>query len=113
MADDCIFCKITAKEIPVEVLYEDDEFIAFRDVNPQAPVHALVVPKRHYATIMDMDEPGILGRAMAACLEVARKTGVTEDGFRTVINCRDDGGQTVYHVHIHVLGGRFLAWPPG
>ena len=113
MADDCIFCKIAAKQVPVDLLFEDDEFVAFRDINPQAPVHALVLPKQHYPTIMDMDEPGILGRAMSVCLEVARRTGVTDDGFRTVINCRDDGGQTVYHVHIHVMGGRFLAWPPG
>ena len=113
MSADCIFCKIAGKQIPVEALYEDDEFIAFRDLNPQAPVHVLVIPKAHFATIMDITDPGLLGRAVIACQEVARRTGMTEDGFRTVINTRDDGGQTVYHVHIHVLGGRFMAWPPG
>lgn len=113
MVDDCIFCKIAAKQIPVDALYEDDEFIAFRDVNPQAPVHILVVTKQHFPTILDMDDPALLGRAMAASLEVVRRNGLEEDGFRIVINCRDDGGQTVYHVHIHVMGGRFLAWPPG
>jgi histidine triad (HIT) family protein len=113
MAEDCIFCKIAKHDIPVEALYEDDEFIAFRDANAQAPVHVLLIPKQHFPTVMEMDDPGVLGRAMSACLEIARRTGVSEEGFRTVINCRDDGGQTVYHVHIHVLGGRFLAWPPG
>jgi histidine triad (HIT) family protein len=113
MSDDCIFCKIASKQIPVDPLYEDDEFIAFRDAQPHAPVHALVIPKQHVPTIVDMDDPGLLGRLMAAALEVARRTGVSEDGFRTVINCRDDGGQTVYHVHVHVMGGRFMSWPPG
>lgn len=113
MSQDCIFCKIAAKEISVEPVYEDAEFVAFRDQNPQAPVHALVIPKAHYATIMDIDDAGVMGRALKAVQQTAEALGLAEEGFRTVINCRENGGQTVYHVHIHVLGGRFMQWPPG
>ena len=113
MNENCIFCKIANKQIPVEPVYEDDEFLAFRDANPQAPVHVLLVPKAHYPTILDMKDEGLLGRAMLAACEIARRQKVDESGFRTVINCRDDGGQTVYHLHIHVMGGRFMSWPPG
>lgn len=113
MAQDCIFCKIASKEIPVTPVYEDEEFLAFRDLNPQAPIHVLVIPKTHYATILDVEEAGILGRALQAVQQTASALGLTEEGFRTVINCLENGGQTVYHLHFHVLGGRFMQWPPG
>lgn len=113
MSDKCIFCRIADGEIPVEAIYEDDEFIAFHDRNPQAPEHALVVTRAHYETFLDIADPGLLGRMMIAAQETARRLDLADSGFRTVINTRDDGGQTVYHVHVHVLGGRFLSWPPG
>ena len=113
MADDCIFCKIARGEIKANVVYEDQEFLAFRDLNAQAPVHILVIPREHYPTVMDVEDSGALGRALKVVQAVARQEDVHETGFRTVINNRDDGGQTVYHLHIHILGGRFLSWPPG
>ncbi len=113
MPHDCIFCRIGSGEIPVQPLYEDEEFLAFRDQNPQAPVHVLVIPRAHYETVLDVADAGVLGRALVAVGEVARRTGIADEGFRTVVNCRDNGGQTVYHLHFHVLGGRFLQWPPG
>lgn len=113
MTDDCVFCKIATKLIPVDPLYEDDEFIAFRDLNPQAPVHVLLIPKAHYDTVMDVADSTILGRALFAVGETAKRLNLQETGFRTVVNCREDGGQTVYHLHFHILGGRFMSWPPG
>ena len=113
MTDDCIFCKIGAKQIPVDAVYEDDEFLAFRDLNPQAPVHVLLIPKAHYPTLMEMEDVGVMGRALKAVQQAAAQLGLAEEGFRTVLNCRDNGGQTVYHVHFHILGGRFMQWPPG
>ncbi len=113
MPDNCIFCKIGRSEIPVELIYQDDEFIAFHDLNPQAPVHALVIPKAHYETILEVSDAGVLGRGLMAVSETARLLKLDRSGFRTVINCRDDGGQTVYHLHFHVLGGRYMTWPPG
>ena len=113
MPDECIFCKIATRQIPVEPIYEDEEFLAFHDLNKQAPVHVLLIPKEHYATILDVEDAGLLGRAMLAVAETAHRLNVAEEGFRTVINCRDNGGQTVYHLHFHILGGRFMQWPPG
>lgn len=113
MTDDCIFCKIASKQIPVSPVYEDDEFIAFHDLNKQAPVHVLIIPKQHLPTLADVTDAGLLGRAMVAANEVARRMNVHDSGYRVVVNCRDDGGQTVYHLHVHVFGGRFLQWPPG
>ena len=113
MPDDCIFCKIAAKQIPVEPVYEDDEFLAFRDLNPQAPVHVLLIPKAHHETIMDVADAGAMGRALQAVQKTATALGLADEGFRTVINCRENGGQTVYHLHFHLLGGRFMQWPPG
>ena len=113
MSEDCIFCKIASKQIPVEPVYEDDEFIAFNDLNKQAPVHVLVIPKAHYPTILDVEDAGVLARAMRVACEIAKQQNVADSGFRIVTNCRDDGGQSVYHLHIHVMGGRFLSWPPG
>ena len=113
MVDDCIFCKIASGQIPAQLIYENEEFVAFRDLNPQAPVHALVIPRAHYGTVLDVEEAGVLGRGLQAVTRTAEALGLTEEGFRVVINCRDNGGQTVYHLHFHLLGGRFMQWPPG
>ena len=112
-SDECIFCKIATGAIPVEPVYEDAEFVAFRDLNPQAPIHVLLIPRQHYPTILDMQEEGAMGRALQAVQKTATRLGLAEEGFRTVINCRENGGQTVYHLHFHILGGRFMQWPPG
>ena len=113
MGEECIFCRIGSSQTQVEAVYEDDDVIAFRDREPQAPVHALVIPKRHYETVMDVEDVGALGRIMQGVQRTAKILGLEDEGFRTVINCRENGGQTVYHLHIHLLGGRFLQWPPG
>ncbi len=113
---DCIFCKIAQKEIPSTAVYEDDDVIAFRDIEPQAPVHILVIPKRHIGSIMDFG-PG--DKALAAHIlvdvvpRVAKEQGLAEKGFRVVTNIGDEGGQTVKHLHVHILGGRSMQWPPG
>lgn len=113
MAEGCIFCRIGAGQIPVEPVYEDQEFIAFPDAHPQAPVHVLVIPRAHFETFMAVDDEALLGRAMGVIQEVARRTNIADPGFRAVVNCGGDGGQTVYHLHWHVMGGRFMQWPPG
>ncbi|MCG5509383.1 histidine triad nucleotide-binding protein [Ectothiorhodospira lacustris] len=112
---DCIFCKIADGKIPADIVYQDDRVVAFRDLNPQAPLHVLVIPRQHFDTIADMAQAdmALVGHMQWVGLEVARQAGVVEDGFRTVINCNADGGQSVYHLHMHVLGGRQMAWPPG
>ena len=112
---DCIFCKIAAGEIPAELIYEDDMVVGFRDLNPQAPTHVLLIPRRHIATLNDLqpeDEP-LLGRLYTAAAAVARQEGLADKGYRTLVNCNDDGGQTVFHLHLHLLGGRRMGWPPG
>ena len=112
---DCIFCKIASGEIPADKLYEDDQVVAFRDLNPQAPTHALVIPKEHIATPNDLDDSnhGVMGRLFLAAQAVAAELGLADDGYRTVVNCNNHGGQTVYHIHLHLLGGRQMTWPPG
>lgn len=112
---DCIFCKMVAREIDTEVVYESDSVFAFRDVNPQAPVHVLVIPKRHVATLDELsdDDTPIAGELMLAASEIARQEGLTADGYRVVSNCGEHGGQSVFHIHLHVLGGRQMRWPPG
>jgi histidine triad (HIT) family protein len=112
---DCIFCKIVAGEIPGKKIYEDDEFLAFHDVNAQAPVHFLVIPKRHIRNIMELEsgDSGLAGRLLYRAQALAAELGCGEKGARFVINCKSDGGQTVDHLHCHVLGGRPLGWPPG
>ncbi len=112
-AEKCIFCKIARGEIKVDPIFENSEFVSFRDQNPQAPVHVLLIPKTHYETILDINDEGLLGRAIQAVQTSAAKLGLAQGGFRTVINTREDGGQTVYHVHFHILGGRYMQWPPG
>ena len=112
---DTIFSKIIAGEIPADIVYEDDDVIAFRDINPQAPTHVLVIPRVPIATINDLeaDQAGIIGRMYLAAAAIARNEGIAESGYRTVMNCNRDGGQTVFHIHLHLLGGRALTWPPG
>jgi len=112
---DCIFCKIIKGEIPANKVYEDEEFLAFHDINPQAPLHLLVIPKKHIRNIMEVDaaDTALLGRLLFKAQELAQSNGCAEKGARFVINCKSDGGQTVDHIHCHVLGGRFMTWPPG
>jgi histidine triad (HIT) family protein len=111
----CLFCKIINREIPAKIVYEDDAVLAFEDINPQAPVHLLIIPKKHIATTLDMteDDHVLIGRLLATANHLAMEKGVAEQGFRTVINCNRDAGQTVFHVHLHLLGGRPMSWPPG
>ena len=112
---DCLFCRIVAGEIPSDRVFEDDEVIAFRDINPRAPVHVLVIPRRHIASAADLGEADgpLLGRLFAAAARIAGETGITEGGFRIVTNVGRGAGQSVDHLHFHVLGGRKLGWPPG
>jgi histidine triad (HIT) family protein len=111
---DCLFCKIAAGTIPVTRLYEDEQVVAFPDINPQAPVHALVIPKRHIASLAQTSsgDAALLGHLLNAAAEVARLQGLA-NGYRIVINTGADGGQTVEHLHLHLLGGRHMEWPPG
>lgn len=111
----CFFCKIANKEVEAEILYEDQELIAFQDINPQAPAHALIIPKKHIATLNDAtDEDAlILGKLQICAKNIAKELGHAEDGYRVVINCNGHGGQTVYHIHLHLIAGRQLGWPPG
>jgi histidine triad (HIT) family protein len=115
MSEACLFCKIVQKEIDAEILYEDDSVTAFRDVNPQAPVHVLIVPKTHIATVNDFraEHRELLSQLMLAASKIARDQGVEEDGYRLVLNCQEGAGQSVFHVHMHLLGGRRMSWPPG
>ncbi len=112
---DCIFCKIAAGEIPAAKLYDDGEVLAFRDINPEAPVHLLVIPRRHIATRNDLTEAdaALIGRLYLAAKRLAAESGVADSGYRTVINCNRDAGQIVFHIHMHLLAGRELGWPPG
>lgn len=111
----CLFCKIIAGEIPAVRVYEDDQVIAVNDINPQAPMHVLVVPKRHIATLNDVShaDEGLLGAMVRVAAKVAKQHGHDGPGFRSVFNCNAQAGQTVFHIHLHVLGGRVLTWPPG
>jgi len=110
---DCIFCKIGSGEIPSKKIYEDEICVAFYDISPAAPVHALVIPKKHISSVLEADDEGLLGHLLAVARDVAKAEGLAESGFRFVINTGKDGGQTVNHLHIHILGGRSMAWPPG
>ena len=114
-SSDCIFCRIVAGEIPADIVHEDPHLVAFRDAHPQAPTHVLVIPREHIPSLDAAgDEHGeVLGRLMVACRDVARTEGLAEGGYRTVTNVGEDGGQSVHHIHLHVLGGRTLDWPPG
>ncbi|MEW9798354.1 histidine triad nucleotide-binding protein [Alteromonas sp. CYL-A6] len=111
---DTIFTKIINKEIPAEILYEDDISLAFKDINPQAPVHFLVIPKKQIVTINDITEADreLVGHLSLVAAKVAKDLGIAQEGYRTVMNCNEFGGQSVYHIHLHVLGGKLLGWPP-
>jgi len=112
--EDCIFCKIARKEIPADIRYEDEELIVFPDIKPEAPIHWLVIPKKHLSCLRDGERSEqLLGRIFAKVADIAELAGIKEDGFRVVVNTGDDGGQTVMHLHAHLLGGRFMEWPPG
>ena len=112
---DCLFCKIVAGDIPAEIIYESESAIAFRDINPKAPTHVLIIPRQHIATINDLDEgnESTVGHLYMAAKAIAAAEGLADDGYRVVMNCNEAAGQTVFHIHLHLLGGRTLGWPPG
>lgn len=109
----CLFCKIIAREIPASIVAEDAHCLAFRDINPQAPVHVLVIPKEHVPSLNQLADPMVAGRLLAFARDVAAAAGIAESGYRVVLNTNADAGQTVFHLHAHVLGGRVTGWPPG
>ncbi len=115
MAADCLFCKIVAGEIPANVVYEDQYVLAFEDINPQAPTHTLIIPREHIDTLDELDEDreAIAGKILVAARNIAREKGLDDLGYRLVANCLESAGQTVFHIHFHLLGGRNLGWPPG
>ncbi len=110
---DCLFCKIVTGAIQPDVVFEDDHVLAFRDINPQAPTHVLIVPKKHVATLNDLEDAELGGQLLNAAVAIAKQEGLAEQGYRTVFNCNRHGGQEVYHLHLHLLGGRQMSWPPG
>ena len=114
---DCLFCKMVSGEIEPDVVYEDKDVLAFRDLNPQAPTHVLVVPKRHISTLDDLapEDAELIGKLVLGAKKVAGQEGLrgAERGYRTVINCNAEAGQSVFHIHLHLLGGRYMSWPPG
>ncbi|HSY81723.1 MAG TPA: histidine triad nucleotide-binding protein [Gemmatimonadaceae bacterium] len=109
----CLFCRIVRHEIPAKIVSETPDTIAFRDINPQAPQHILVIPRRHVANLNALDDPALVGKLSAAATDIARTEGFADSGYRIVINTLADGGQTVDHLHLHLLGGRHMQWPPG
>tara|TARA_B100001996_G_scaffold250120_1_gene193921 strand:- start:423 stop:821 length:399 start_codon:yes stop_codon:yes gene_type:complete len=113
--NDCLFCKIVEKKIPADIVYESEDVIAFKDIEPKAPIHCLIIPKKHISTINDIDgsNSNIIGLMYEAAAQLARTLNVDKDGYRVVMNCNSNGGQTVYHIHLHFLAGRQLSWPPG
>jgi histidine triad (HIT) family protein len=112
---DCLFCKIVAGQIPGSIVYQDDRVVAFKDINPQAPTHVLVVPRRHIASLNDLtaEDDGLVGEIVRRGAAIAKAAGHVDRGYRTVFNTTADAGQTVFHIHLHVLGGRTMTWPPG
>ncbi|MCW8883181.1 MAG: histidine triad nucleotide-binding protein [Sedimenticola sp.] len=113
--DECLFCKMIAGDIPADVVYQDDDVLAFRDINPQAPVHVLIIPKRHISTLNDLasDDAALIGKLSLAAAKIAVQEGIAESGYRTLINTNREGGQVVFHIHMHLMGGRRMLWPPG
>ena len=113
--EDCLFCKVVKGKIPASIVHQDDTLVAFNDINPQAPMHVLVVPRRHIATLNDLapEDDGLVGELMRRAAALAKEHGHADRGYRTVFNCNADAGQTVFHIHLHVLGGRAFTWPPG
>lgn len=112
---ECLFCKMVVGEITPDIVYEDDDILAFRDIQPQAPFHVLVIPRKHIPTINDIgeDDEVLVGRLFSVAAKLASDADIAESGFRTVMNCNGDAQQTVFHIHLHVIGGRKLNWPPG
>jgi histidine triad (HIT) family protein len=112
---DCLFCKIVAGQIPGAIVYQDERLVAFKDINPQAPMHVLIVPRRHISTLnaLQADDDGLVGEMVRRAAALAADGGYAERGYRTIFNCNAEAGQTVFHIHLHVLGGRTLGWPPG
>ena len=113
--NDCLFCRIVEKKVPADIVYESDDVIAFKDIEPKAPIHCLIIPKKHISTINDIDRSNsnIIGLMYEAAAQLARSFNVDKEGYRVVMNCNSNGGQTVYHIHLHFLAGRQLSWPPG
>jgi histidine triad (HIT) family protein len=112
---DCLFCKIVEGDVPASIVHRDDHLIAFKDINPQAPLHVLIVPRRHIASLnaLGPEDDDLVGEMVRRAAAIARDHGVADTGYRTVFNCNADAGQTVFHIHLHVLGGRGMSWPPG
>ncbi len=112
---DCLFCKILDKEIPADIVHESDTVLAFRDINPQAPTHVVIIPRKHIATINDIEpeHQKLVGRLFSVAQEIAAEEGFADEGYRVVMNCNRAAGQTVFHIHLHLLGGRNFSWPPG
>ena len=115
MSNDCLFCKIAAGEIPAQIVYQDDQLLAFEDIAPKAPFHVLIIPRRHISTLNDLQEgdEALLGGLIARAAQIAKDQGHAQDGYRTVFNCNRGAGQSVYHIHLHLLAGRNMTWPPG
>ena len=112
---DCLFCRIVTKEIPAEIVFENNKFLAFKDIDPQSPVHILIIPKEHITTINDLHDnhKELIGDMLLIAKRLASEYNIAEDGYRIVLNCNKKGGQAVYHIHLHLLGGRQMKWPPG
>jgi histidine triad (HIT) family protein len=113
MAHECLFCRIARQELPVPFVHETEECVAFKDINPQAPVHILVIPREHVTSLDKATDAAMVGRLLLVAAEIARAQGIADSGYRTVVNTNADAGQTVFHLHLHLLGGRSLSWPPG
>jgi len=113
MSSDCLFCRIIRREIPATIVREDEHTLAFRDIDPKAPTHILVIPKTHVASLNEASDAPMLGRLLLAARDLAKAEGIESSGYRTVVNTGGDAGQTVHHVHLHLLGGRSMNWPPG
>lgn len=113
MSESCLFCRVARGEIPAKIVAETEHCIAFRDINPQAPLHVLVIPREHVPSLNETTDPALVGRLALVAADIAKREGVAESGYRTVINTNADAGQTVAHVHLHLLGGRAMGWPPG
>jgi histidine triad (HIT) family protein len=112
---DCLFCKVAAGEVPASVVFQNDHVVAFKDITPRAPTHVLIVPRRHIATLNELspEDDALVGEMVRAAAAIAKEQGLSERGYRTVFNCNADAGQTVFHIHLHLLGGRPMTWPPG
>lgn len=110
---DCLFCRIASGEVPAQVVKHNERLVAFRDINPQAPTHVLVIPTRHVASLNDVSDGGVVGEMLLFARDLAKELGIAQQGYRVVVNTNPDGGQTVFHLHLHLLGGRPMHWPPG